>query len=871
MRQTDLEDFTGSPDSPPPLGGQGKTRRPRAKPAASPISAWDGGAALKLAMQAAGITPPETIHADGKLQRFASHSRRSNRDGWYVLHLDPLPAGTFGCWRLGLTQEWRADVGRELTQEEQRELQERAAAAKRTREEEEARRHAWAAKRALNIWDAASAAPADHPYLTRKGVQAPLLRLYSASEQEEEGELSIGGMPCEGALVVPMKDAGGKLTTLEFISAAGEKRWLPGGAKKGARLVMGDVDGAPLVVCEGYATGASIREATGYPVAVAGDAGNLEPVAVALRKAYPAVRLVIAADNDESGRGQDDANKAAAAAGAVVALPLVQGQDWNDVHQARGLDAVRAAFDAVLTPQAGEPKHQGEGAGSGGADADEARLSELATLEGLAYARQRAQAAKDLGIPVGQLDRLVKERRPKPITDEDAEAMVRTERGLNGAAPEEEKRPPAVTLDDFHAYLPAHTYIFTPTRETWPAVSVNAILPMVTQAGKKKPIKPAKWLDRERPVLQMTWAPGHPMVIRDRLVADGGWIERPGANCFNLYRGPVIAHGDAGEAQPWLDHIAYVYPDEAQHIVRWFAHRVQRPGEKINHALVFGGSQGIGKDTLLEPIKHAVGPWNLQEVSPAQVVGRFNGFIKSVILRVSEARDLGGSDRFAFYDHMKTYTAAPPEVLLCDEKQLREHSVFNVMGVIITTNHKADGIYLPPDDRRHFVAWSERTRADFSEQYWRELYGWYESGGYGHVAAYLATLDISDWNPKAPPPQTAAWHDIVSANRAPENGELADALEALGNPPAVTIGMLAEKACDDFRMWLQDRRNARKVPHRMEEGGYVPVRNESQSDGRWKVSGRNVVIYTRGDLAIRDRHAAAADLQRRAAGDEGAA
>ena len=66
----------------------------------------------------------------------------------------------------------------------------------------------------------------------------------------------------------------------------------------------------------------------------------------------------------------------------------------------------------------------------------------------------------------------------------------------------------------------------------------------------------------------------------------------------------------------------------------------------------------------------------------------------------------------------QAYTAAPPDVILCDEKNLREHSVFNCCGVIITTNHKADGIYLPEDDRRHYVAWSDRVKADFSDAYW---------------------------------------------------------------------------------------------------------------------------------------------------------
>ena len=65
-----------------------------------------------------------------------------------------------------------------------------------------------------------------------------------------------------------------------------------------------------------------------------------------------------------------------------------------------------------------------------------------------------------------------------------------------------------------------------------------------------------------------------------------------------------------------------------KHILKWLAHRVQRPAEKINHALVLGGAQGIGKDTMLEPVKRAIGPWNFSEVSPQHMLGRFNGFLK---------------------------------------------------------------------------------------------------------------------------------------------------------------------------------------------------------------------------------------------------
>ena len=430
--------------------------------------------------------------------------------------------------------------------------------------------------------------------------------------------------------------------------------------------------------------------------------------------------------------------------------------------------------------------------------------------------------------------------------------------------PEPEGR--GVTLDDFVAYMPMHAYIFTPCREFWAGASVNARLPRVpvldrhglpllNALGKPITIAPTLWLDKNRPVEQMTWCPGLPMQIADRLVVAGGWIVRPEVTCFNLYRPPRLKPGEAAQADPWINHIKSIYAeDDAAHIVRWLAHRVQRPAEKINHALVLGGAQGIGKDTLLEPIKHAVGPWNFQDVSPTHLLGRSNGFVKSTILRVSEARDLGDVDRFSFYDHTKIYTAAPPDVLRVDEKNLREHYVFNCLGFIVTTNHKTDGIYLPADDRRHFVAWSQRTKEEFSPQYWNELWGWYQAGGYGHVGAYLAEFDLAGFDAKAPPPKTAASWDIVSANNAPEDAELADVLDALGNPDALTLRQLIEHAIGtEAADWLTDRRNRRAVPHRMERCGYAPVRNPYADDGLWKFQDRRQVVYAKARLSLRDQ------------------
>jgi hypothetical protein len=336
----------------------------------------------------------------------------------------------------------------------------------------------------------------------------------------------------------------------------------------------------------------------------------------------------------------------------------------------------------------------------------------------------------------------------------------------------------------------------------WPAASVNARLGKIpVLIGGKTVMQPANtWLDQNRPVECMTWAPGFPMLVKDRLVVDSGWIERADVTCFNHYRPSRIQPGDATKAGPWLEHIRKIYPDEADHIVAWLAHRVQRPQEKINHALVLGGLQGIGKDTLLEPVRQAVGTWNFRDVVPANIMGRFNSYTKAVILRVNEARDLGDAERvnrFTFYDHTEIYTAAPPETLRVDEKYLREYYVFNVLGFLITTNHKTDGIYLPADDRRHYVAGSSYTKEDFPDDYWKKLWAWYYAGGFEHVAAYLAKLNISGLDPKAPPPKTPAFSDIINANVAPEDAELADVIDKLGNPDVLTVKQLIVAATGD--------------------------------------------------------------------------
>jgi hypothetical protein len=112
----------------------------------------------------------------------------------------------------------------------------------------------------------------------------------------------------------------------------------------------------------------------------------------------------------------------------------------------------------------------------------------------------------------------------KPLPDwiEDVFSSFGDEARAKGKSPADE----VIQLEDFVAYLPRHNYVFLPTREPWPATSVNARIAPVEDGDE--PIAASKWLDQNRPVEQATWCPGLPMLIKDRLVAEGGWIERAG-------------------------------------------------------------------------------------------------------------------------------------------------------------------------------------------------------------------------------------------------------------------------------------------------------------------------------------------------------
>jgi putative DNA primase/helicase len=228
----------------------------------------------------------------------------------------------------------------------------RAAAAQRDREATAAQ-HKATALLAVDRWGKASDNPlqptAAH-YLARKGVQGYGVR-YEAN----------------GAVLVPLRDAAGTLWNVQTILPAkpangSDKLFMKGGIKSGLWHMLGATadSAAPamVLIAEGYATAASLHQATGYPVACAFDAGNLKAVAVNLRAAYPAAALVLCGDDDHdtqdsTGRnaGREKATAAAQAVKGVAVFPagLLAGEtDFNDLHARAGLEAVRVQVQAAI-------------------------------------------------------------------------------------------------------------------------------------------------------------------------------------------------------------------------------------------------------------------------------------------------------------------------------------------------------------------------------------------------------------------------------------------------------------------------------------------------------------------------------------------
>jgi phage/plasmid primase-like uncharacterized protein len=288
----------------------------------------------------------DSVIDDGELHRVQSaSSKKGHFDGWYILHTSGrFPVGVCGDWKTpDMRYQWMADTGRTMTFQESADHAKWIAEVKAKQKADREEKQEKAAERAEDEIGAYLYASADHPYLQRKHVEPHGVKIDRA-----------------GKLVVPIYSEDGEIISHQTIDADGTKRFLKGGKVDGGFF---EIRGTKQVVFvgEGFATCASVHEATGATVLVAFDCGNLPKVAKVAKSMYLGSKIVLAADNDQftdNNPGLKSANDAANAVHGLMVYPIFSESDissgkptdFNDLHVLRGLDAVREQIEMVTSP-----------------------------------------------------------------------------------------------------------------------------------------------------------------------------------------------------------------------------------------------------------------------------------------------------------------------------------------------------------------------------------------------------------------------------------------------------------------------------------------------------------------------------------------
>lgn len=357
---------------------------------------------------------------------------------------------------------------------------------------------------------------------------------------------------------------------------------------------------------------------------------------------------------------------------------------------------------------------------------------------------------------------------------------------------------------------------------------------------KERLIPPSKDIMRvelDQFVEASTWWPGRPQIIKDWFINGDGFFPAPGRRIYNQFRPCPKALGLASEATPWVEHIKTLWPNKMEHefFFDYCAHMVQRPEEKCNAAIILSGTQGIGKDAALWPVRAAVGTWNAKGIDPDQLFSDYKPWLQTLMLVVDEVRP--SKDEFhasSMYNILKPMIVAPPDTLPLNDKHKSLRYVINVMRVFITTNDWM-AMYIPPEDRRMFIMhstleskWHEKAG---DPEYFARLFGWMETGGGAAITAWLGERELSAFRPKAQVGKTLGWESVATTWGAPEDG-VTYALEALGNPD-VFFG--AELLAGQFD-WRDEvaglLKSPRKLSNRLHKSGYLAVPPENGSD-RW--------------------------------------
>jgi putative DNA primase/helicase len=681
-------------------------------------------------MQVQGLQV-DTLEIDGRVHRCRVEGSKE-RKGWYLLHIWRASSGleyvvgSFGVWQGSnnnvikvelSTDVLMTDADKSALKARLSEDRKRAAA---QREHEAGR----AARRAATVWaKALKAPPPGKPldYLQRKGVQSYGLR-YTET----------------GALVIPMMDARGDTKGLQFILPADHPRvkqthrdkeyWPKGLSKQGHWFQIGSAySGGIVLVAEGYATAASLHAATGLPVAVAFDAGNLLHVAQALKKSRRVERILICADDDYLQRctackkatpvaeakcihcGADHTNINPGTAAAAAAALAVGGSWLAPVFPADRQGKKLTDFnDLQQFPQGGLPLVRAQ---------IEAKLSELGWA--LPAGATRLAVTEGEGGDTAMAARI--------SVDEAVLRYVGTY-GMGGKVLFDAQERRLIHKDDVMNLLPSHGWDLLKSHPQWRVVRDHEIGFDPTEIDK---------------------------AVKCNLY--GGWPTQP----------------KPGTCTALLDLLMYLCGNEAnreevyQWMLRWLAYPIQHPGAKMHSAIVVHGPQGTGKSRFFEAYGKIFGPYG-RVLGQEALEDKFNADWAEKKLFILADEVLARQDMFHIKNRLKGFITG--DTIRVNPKNIAAHNEKNQMNIVFLSNERMP-LVLENDDRRHCVIW---VPPKLSDDFFAEVNAEIEGGGIEALHHYLLNLDLKDFKPWTRPPMTGAKQDLIQQSLSSEDRFIAD-------------------------------------------------------------------------------------------------
>ena len=670
-------------------------------------------------MRAAGLLVEALEVGSGKTRRVKVEGEREKR-GWYrlseiLIDGEYYLVGAYGIWhgndngkvsvrpgrRVTMTPEQRAAINARIKADQAKAAAEREIQAER------------ASAEATKVWRQ-YAPTGESDYLARKGVGAYGVRFHAS-----------------GTIAIPMMDPRGKVWGLQIVRGRDrgnklEKQFWPAGlVLAGHYHMIGGTPRGVTLLCEGYATGASLHEATGLPVVVAFTANNLLPVAQAISKHYKTLRILVCADDDFASKGNPGQQAAASAAlavsGAVVA-PVFTDPVQVDL---------RARVAAQVDWAASDCKAQAGRALSGHAKATD--FNDLHAIEGLQAVRAQVEAAiagNDWGARVSSA------RRPSSeggggsdapmvarLSVDDAVARYWGTYGMGGKVLFDEVERRLVHKDDVLNLLPRHG---------WENM-------------------------REHP----DWR-----VARDTEIGFDPAETDPNIRC-NLFGGwptePV-----AGDCSNLLDLLEYLCSGETcegsllDWVLNWLAYPLQHRGAKMHSAIVVHGPQGTGKSLFFESYARIFGHYG-RILGQEALEDKFNADWAEKKLFILADEILARAELFHIKNRLKSFITG--EWIRVNPKGVAAHNERNHMNIVFLSNER-QALVLEEDDRRHCVIWSPpKLPASFFKAITDEI----ANGGIAALHHYLLERDLGDFTVATPPPMTSSKRDLIEQSTSSED------------------------------------------------------------------------------------------------------